>query len=344
MRIARTVAVLTVLAASMNAAGAQTNSCAPYNQAAPTSTASVTYDACHKGADIFTMLVPQLGSGLAGGNTTPGQGGTLGGFPHFVIALRATGSPDAALPDFNAVTFNTGLLAGPAPAPSNIPIKKQAFGLAAVDAAVGIFGGINLGVGSIGGIDALVSASYIPEYTGSGITVKADSPLSLGFGARLGLFDGTAVLPSVGVSYLQRSMPKTTIIATAGSSGTVTIKDFDLKTTSWRITASQTLLILGLNAGYGEDTYDATTSFSAVVNAGAPLNSTVNLPSTSVSGKMTRTNWFVGATVNLLILKLFGEYGQLSGGNLATLNQFGGVNNAPNDNKTYYSAGVRIGF
>lgn len=343
MRMVRTVAVLTGMAAVTSAASAQTNNCPLYSGGAnATSVNSVTYDACIKGADIFTMLIPQLGSGLAGGNTTPGQGGTLGGFPHFAIAVRASGAPDAALPDFSAVSLNSGLPAGPQPPPSNIPIKKQAFGLAAVDAALGIFSGINIGVGSIGGIDALVSASYIPDYNGSNITVHASSPYSLGFGGRLGLFDGTLLLPSVGVSYLQRSMPKTTIVATAGSSGTVTVSDLDLKTTSWRITASQSLLIFGLNAGYGQDTYDGSTGFSAVVN-NAPVTS-VNMPLRTVSANMSRTNWFVGATVNLFLLKVFGEYGNVSGGNLATINQFGGSNTSVNDGKSYFSAGVRVGF
>ena len=60
---------------------AQTNNCpAP---GAPGSITAVTEDACWKGADIFAYMLPQLGNGIAGGNTTPGQGGSLGGFPHF---------------------------------------------------------------------------------------------------------------------------------------------------------------------------------------------------------------------------------------------------------------------
>ena len=335
MRFVRPVATLAALIVSAGAASAQTNNCPAYDALAPTSVSSVTRDACIKGADIFTMLVPQLGNGLAGGNTTPGQGGSLGGFPHFVIAVRATGAPDAQLPDFSGVTLRG---TGSSPA-QNIPLEKKAFGLAAVDAALGIFGGINLGAGSVGGVDLLVSASYVPNVSSGGFDVKADNPLSIGYGVRVGLFDGTAVLPSVGISYLQRSLPKTTVTATAGASGSVTIQDLDLKTSSWRLTASQTLLILGLNAGYGGDTYDASTGFSAIVQPGS-----IAMPLRSVSAKMTRTNWFVGATINLLILKVFGEYGNVTGGDLTTFNTFGGSNTAANDSKNYFSAGVRIGF
>ncbi|MBI3792109.1 MAG: hypothetical protein HY275_14685 [Gemmatimonadetes bacterium] len=328
MRFVRPVAVLTALVAGASSLGAQqSNSCG--------GVAAGFADACLKGADILTFMTPQLGNGLAGGNTTPGQGGSLGGFPHFAIAIRATGAPDAKLPDF----ANIGFRASATP-PDNIALKSQAFGLGAVDAALGIFSGINLGVGSILGVDALVSASYVPEVTQGSFSVKPDNPISIGYGARVALFDGTALLPSVGASYLQRSLPKTTLAATASGApgGTVTLTGLDLKTTSWRVTASQSLLILGLNAGYGQDTYDASTGFSATVTG---LGSTGNQ---SAAAKVTRTNWFVGATFNLLILKLFGEYGNVSGGDLSTYNNFGGGTKTVNDSKNYFSAGVRIGF
>ena len=331
MRFVRPVAILSTLAtlAGASQVSAQSsNSCA---------TVTVTLqDVCFKGADILTFMTPQLGNGLAGGNTTPGQGGSLGGFPHFAIALRATGSPDANLPDFGSINFR----ASPTPA-DNITMKKQAFGLGAVDAALGIFSGINLGVGSIGGVDALVSVSYVPELNSNNFAVKPDNPVSIGYGARVALFDGTALLPSVGASFLMRSLPKTTLTATSpgATGGTVTLSGLDLKTTSWRLTASQSLIFLGLNAGYGQDTYDASASFGATVTTPPATMSTQ-----TATAKVTRTNWFVGATMNLLILKLFGEYGQVSGGDLATINNFGGSKTSVNEQKNYFSAGVRIGF
>ena len=44
------------------------------------------------------------------------------------------------------------------------------------------------------------------------------------------------------------------------------------------------------------------------------------------------------------VLKLFAEYGSVSGGNLATFNSFGGSPTSVNDAKNYFSAGVRLGF
>ena len=191
MRFVRPVALLTTLAALAGASqvsAQSSNSCA--------GVAATLQDVCFKGADILTFMTPQLGNGLAGGNTTPGQGGSLGGFPHFAIAVRATGAPDANLPDFGAIGFRAS-----ATPIDNLATKKQVFGLAAVDAALGIFSGINLGVGSIGGVDALVSVSYMPELNSSNFGVKPDNPVSIGYGVRVALFDGTALLPSIGASY-----------------------------------------------------------------------------------------------------------------------------------------------
>ena len=333
MRFVRPVALLSTLAALAGASqvsAQSSNSCAGVT--------ATLQDVCFKGADILTFMTPQLGNGLAGGNTTPGQGGSLGGFPHFAIAVRATGAPDANLPDFGAIGFRAS-----ATPIDNLATKKQAFGLAAVDAALGIFSGINLGVGSIGGVDALVSVSYMPELNSSNFGVKPDNPVSIGYGVRVALFDGTALLPSIGASYLMRSLPKTTLTATSGGGGgspggTVTLSGLDLKTTSWRLTASQTLIILGLNAGYGQDTYDASAGFAATVTGVGALSTQ------TAAAKVTRTNWFVGATVNLLILKLFGEYGQVSGGDLLTVNNFSGSRSTVNEGKNYFSAGVRVGF
>lgn len=343
MRFARTIlgASLVVGVSSTLAAQAQPNTCAPAGAASvPPSVAYATRDACIKASDIFTYMVPQLGNGLVGGNTTAGQGGSLGGFPHFAIAVRATGAPDAKLPDFASISMS----AGPEVS-SNIGQKSQAFGLAGVDAALGLWGGYSvIGVGTFFGVDALVNASYIPDVnTGTpGVPgffgVKSKDSYAIGYGARVGIFNGAALLPSVGISYITRSLPKTTLTTQAATSS-ITIQDLSLTTSSWRLTASQSLLILGLNAGYGQDMYDGATDYTANVNPG-----NYTLPLTHTTAKTTRTNWFVGATINLFIFKVFGEYGQASGGNLSTFNQFGGSTTSVNDNKTYYSAGLRFGF
>ena len=82
MRFVRPVALLSTLAALAGASqvsAQSSNSCAGVT--------ATLQDVCFKGADILTFMTPQLGNGLAGGNTTPGQGGSLGGFPHFAGAV-----------------------------------------------------------------------------------------------------------------------------------------------------------------------------------------------------------------------------------------------------------------
>src|SRR3954468_7535287 len=50
--------------------------------------ARASQDACQKAIDLFQYMAPQLGTMIAGGNQTLGQGGTLGGLGHFSAGLR----------------------------------------------------------------------------------------------------------------------------------------------------------------------------------------------------------------------------------------------------------------
>ena len=57
---------------------------------------------------------------------------------------------------------------------------------------------------------------------------------------------------------------------------------------------------------------------------------------------MTRSNMFVGASLNLLIVKIVGEAGRVSGGTVSTYNKFG--TQLADQARTYFSGGVRLGF
>jgi hypothetical protein len=57
---------------------------------------------------------------------------------------------------------------------------------------------------------------------------------------------------------------------------------------------------------------------------------------------MTRSNVFADLSINLLILKLTGEIGQVSGGTINTFNTFSGKQAA--DSRLYGSVGARFGF
>src|SRR6266513_4463007 len=78
-----------VLAASSLSAQVDTQRCPPGNvgQTIPDQTRS-SQDACQKAIDLFQYMAPQLGTSIAGGNPTLGQGGNLGGLGHFAAGIR----------------------------------------------------------------------------------------------------------------------------------------------------------------------------------------------------------------------------------------------------------------
>ena len=90
-RILGTSFALVLLAAPLAAPlAAQNPNCA----AASTST----QDACEKATDLFSYMMPQLGTSLVGGSHTLGLGTTLGGLGHFAIAARVN-AVMGAVPD-----------------------------------------------------------------------------------------------------------------------------------------------------------------------------------------------------------------------------------------------------
>jgi hypothetical protein len=62
----------------------------------------------------------------------------------------------------------------------------------------------------------------------------------------------------------------------------------------------------------------------------------------ALSQNLTRTNVFADLSMNLLLFKLTGEIGQVSGGTINTYNTFNGKQAA--DSRVYGSVGARFGF
>lgn len=296
-------------------------------------------DATKMGSDVFAFLTPQLGLAMAGGNATLGQGGTLGGFPHFVVSVR--GNVLAGdMPDF--ANFPAPRTEADQP-PRTLPSKNQVVGLPVVDAAIGIFKGIPLGLTNVGGVDLLVSAAYVPRIGGEGddFRIEPEEPLQLGFGARVGLLQESLIAPGVSVTYIRRDLPTTDIF---GSSSDVdlSIENASIKTSAWRVVASKSLLLFGLAAGVGQDTYDVSTSLSGVVRGGLLAGDRPFGP-IDLAQKMTRTNMFLDASMNLPFIKIVGEIGRASGGDIeGMVNSFsGGEANQP---RVYGSLGIRVGL
>lgn len=285
-------------------------------------------DACAQGRDFFNYLAPQLGTSLAGGSHTLGIGTNLGGFPHFAIALRVNGVR-GNLPSIDNIT------AGPAIS-KDIITTEQYLGLPTVDFALGITKGFNVGVTRIGGIDIIGGATYIPEYENDDVTLAAqDGSLSIGYGARVGILQQSALLPGIAVSWMKRDLPTLDFTANSGNGDVITISDFSVKTTSWRLSAQKNLLLFQLGAGIGGDSYDFSTNASASVDNGAAVGSF------AAAQDLSRTTMYGTLGINLFLIKIVGEVGQVSGGTVNTFNTF----DVPADDKRMYgTVGIRISF
>jgi hypothetical protein len=294
-------------------------------------------DACQKAIDLFRYLAPQLSTSVAGGNATLGQAGSLGGLGHFSVGFRIN-ALQGSLPQVQNVTpVVTGEVK------SNYDTKTQLFPMPTAELAIGIFKGLPLAITNVGGIDLLVSAAYLPEFNSSGVSVKVpNGSLKLGYGARVGILQESLLVPGVSVSYVRRDLPTVNIAANSGNDS-LYVNNFSLKTTAWRLVASKGLLLFGLAAGVGQDKYETSTDISAHIAARAvPPVSAFNSTPISLSQNITRTNVFADLSMNLLILKLTGEIGQVSGGTINTYNTFSGKQAA--DSRVYGSVGARFGF
>lgn len=325
----------------MLAAGAVLVGVSATAQAQCTGASTQTRDLCTKASDIYQFLMPQLGGALAGGAAMPGQATTLGGFGHFAIGLRAT-AVQGTLPKADNISFSTT-----GATPTSFTANDQLIPMPTLDVGVGLFEGVNVGVTKVGAVDALLGLTFLPNVDGDGVSLNVKSSTAMGFGARVGAIEEGILWPSVAITYMSRKLPTATIAGhgatTASGVGTApgnfSLNDLDVKASSWRIQAAKNFTILGLTAGFGGDKLENSTAISGSVSA---LGTTYALSSTSLSQSLNRTNMFVGASINLPLLRLSAEFGQQSGGSVARLtNAFG---EAADASRSYFSAGVRLKF
>lgn len=327
------LSVATALLVAGSAAGAQTVDPQCQNAGQPE-----LRDGCQKAIDIFNYMAPQLGTVIAGGNATLGQGGTLGGFPHFAIGLRANAIM-GSLPDIEGNTPSTG---GTAIA-STYQTEDQPLGLPSIDAAIGLFAGIPVPfVTKIGGVDLLLSAAYVPEYSKDDISITVpDGSLKVGYGVRVGLLEESFVVPGVAVTYFKRDLPTANILGVSGDDS-ISVNNLALETTAWRVTASKSFFIFGLALGAGQDKYSSAADLAVSVQDGPLPTDRYRGEPFSFSQEVTRTNYFADLSFNILLAKFVGEVGMVSGGEIPTYNQFEGKK--ADDSRLYGSVGLRIGF
>lgn len=296
----------------------------------------VAQDACTQAYDVFQLMAPQLAVSLAGGNAILGHGGTLGGLGHFSIGLRANVIA-GLVPNFSQ--FQEPSYSGAER--RTLPTRDQVVGLPTADVAVGLFGGVPLGFGTVGSVDALLSATYVPTLAMSGVSVTPERDLELGFGARIGLLKESSYVPGLTATFLKRGLPQTEISGTAISrtTGTTTIDvSTASQTTAWRLVAGKSLLVFGIAAGVGRESHEHSADVSATVTG--PFSGSATLP--AVTQSLSRTNYFLDASINLPFLKLAAEVGKVRGGTVATFNSFEG--GAADRDLRYGSLGVRVGL
>jgi len=300
----------------------------------------VTQDACQKAIDVFQYLAPQLGVIISGGNATLGVGGTLGGLGHIYISGRAN-VVNSNIPRVDQVTpATTGARS------DEYPTQSQIAGIPQADVAIGLFRGLPLGVTNVGGIDLLGSVSYLPSLDASGVHINTpNGSVKFGGGVRVGIIQESILFPGISVTYLHRGLPTVDLAANDGGGDSLNLKNIDVSTDSYRLVASKSLLMLGLAAGVGQDRYSSSATGSGYVAArgvagvGTPGES---LGPISMKQKLTRTTYFLDATLNFPIIKLIGEIGRTNSVDVPTYNSFAGA--APGSAQTYGALGVRFGI
>ncbi|HTE43981.1 MAG TPA: hypothetical protein VK636_01960 [Gemmatimonadaceae bacterium] len=298
----------------------------------PLDASRITQDACVQAFDLYQFMAPQLGVELVGGNATIGQGSVLGGLGHFSVGVRGN-VLRATLPRVDRFTESiTG-------AKQNVlPTETAILGLPTADAAIGIFKGFPLALTNIGGIDALVSASYVPTTSGKNFAVTPQSNLQFGFGARLGLLSESIVVPGISVTWIERDLPTTDLLGTSNGA-TLHVNDMTVKTSAWRVVASKSFIIFGLAAGVGQDSYDQEGTVSVTAAQGGNLFVAGPIKS---SQTLKRTNMFADLSFNLPLFKIVAEIGQASGGTVNTYNSFAG--GRADRSQVYGSAGLRLSY
>jgi len=242
-----------VLAVGMTLVGAVSaqaqTSCAA---GVPTSAAQATENSRQQASDLFQYVAPQLSTALAGGSATLGQSSTIGGLGHISIGVRGT-AVQGSLPQVDQFpTCYTGRYS------AELPTSSQMIPGGGADAAIGVFKGLPLALTNVGSVDLLLSATYLPEFDDNNVSVKLpDGSLKIGYGARVGLLSESIIVPGVSFSFMHRDLPTVDLTANSGASDSLFVTGLKMKTTSWRIEASKSLLIIGVFGGVGKDHYES---------------------------------------------------------------------------------------
>jgi hypothetical protein len=274
------------------------------------------------GADIFH---PVAGLLVSGGNPVLGSSKGLGGLGHFSVTARVNATrvrtPDLGFDGTGSTVPQADKTIAPAPL---------------VEAAVGIYKGMN----GFLSIDLLGSAQLIPADKINNFSVAKGArkigsvALGLGYGARVGVLPGKALVPSVVVSVMRRDIPRLTYGNTSG--GDNYSFGVDLHATNLRAVAGYNLGLFNVGAGLGWDKYtgDAQISFENQ-NVPGTISVKTNLDN-------SRTMAFLNAGLNFSIVKIGAEAGYQFGKNKNYKTTFSG--NDPSERRLFAGGGLTISF
>lgn len=310
-------AVLTLAASPL---AAQNPECAPYTGVAQAE------NVCNAAVDATRYFHPLLGLAISGGNPVVGSFRTLGGLGHLSIGLRATAF-EATLPD---LSYDGS--AASVPAGDKVPL-----GAPTIDAALGLFNGMSNGLLSV---DIMGSVVAVPNNVDNlqvdpDASTLGDFAYKIGYGARVGIFRGGFPIPSIGVSYMKRSIPTVQYGDVAGGTDDYSYR-IGLDATNLRLTAGWRLAIFDIGVGVGKDTYTG----DAVVEFKHPI--TTATETINISLDESRTTLFADLGMNIGPLKIAGEVGMQTKNDLETASDFQGID--VQEGQKYASVGLRLAF
>jgi hypothetical protein len=316
----RNLFVPILLATVASNASAQNDECSIYVGQAQ--------NVCDAAVDGTRLFHPIAGLLVSGGNPVIGTAQSLGGFPHMFIGVRAN-LVKVGLPDLNYDGTS-----------STVPLDDEiVFPSPVVEAGLGIWRGLNHGLLSL---DALGSAQLLPTNQIDNLTVDEDArnigdvALGLGYGARVGILEGSFPIPSVSVSVMKRTIPRIQYgDLTDGS------QDYqyavDLQATNLRLVASTKVIFINVAAGLGWDKYTG----DAQILFREPLTG-IPQPPIDIELDNSRTMMFLDALLDFPIFKIAGEIGYQAGKDQDLPTDFEGIDDTKG--KLFGSVGIRFGF
>ncbi|MEJ7808824.1 MAG: hypothetical protein WKG32_00255, partial [Gemmatimonadaceae bacterium] len=298
-------------------------------------------DACQKGVDLFNYLTPQLGNAIAGGNATLGQAGTLGGLGRFSLGLRVN-AVRAGIPDVEADEAEPSIGAVDR---DFYPVKDRPLPMPQVEGAIGLFGGLPIGLASVGGVDALFSGFYLPSASADRVDFNGGG-FKVGYGIRVGLLGETPVLPGISFTWARRDLPTVDIAANPVGSDEVTLNEFTNETTAWRFVIGKGFGPVAVAAGYGKDAYksSATVFYSVNENCGIGEPCPVEpVEPFRYSRDSKATSMFADLSLSLKLFRLVAEVGQMRVNDISAADFYNEFAQDPSKVRMFGSVAFRFG-